>query len=36
MATEMDFLAMGDFLFSKKEQPHYADRNYWQQKYELD
>jgi carbamoyltransferase len=36
MATEMDFLAIGDFLFSKKEQPHYADRNYWQQKYELD
>jgi carbamoyltransferase len=36
MATEMDFLAMGDFLFSKKAQPHYADRNYWQQKYELD
>ena len=36
MATEMDYLAMGDFLFSKKEQPHYADRDYWQQKYELD
>jgi len=36
MATEMDYLAIGDFLFSKKEQPHYADRDYWQQKYELD
>jgi len=36
MGTEMDFLVMGDFLFRKEEQPHYADRDYWQQKYELD
>ena len=36
MGTEMDFLVMGDFLFKKEEQPHYADRDYWQQKYELD
>lgn len=36
MGTEMDYLVMGDFLFRKEEQPHYADRDYWQQKYELD
>ena len=36
MGTEMDYLVMGDFLFKKEEQPKYADRNYWQQKYELD
>ncbi|MDT8422017.1 MAG: carbamoyltransferase [Desulfuromonadales bacterium] len=36
MATEMDYLVIGDFLFSKNEQPHYADRDYWQQKYQLD
>ena len=36
MGTEMDYLVMGDFLFKKEEQPYYADRNYWKQKYELD
>ncbi len=36
MGTEMDCLVMGDFLFKKEEQPRYADRDYWQQKYELD
>jgi len=36
MGTEMDFLVMGDFLFRKEEQPHYADRDYWKHKYELD
>jgi carbamoyltransferase len=36
MGTEMDYLAMGDFLFSKKEQPHFAERDYWRQKYEPD
>jgi len=36
MGTEMDYLVMGDFLFKKEDQPKYADRNYWQQKYELD
>jgi carbamoyltransferase len=36
MGTEMDYLVMGDFLFKKEEQPHFADRDYWQQKYELD
>ena len=36
MRTEMDYLVMGDYLFKKEEQPHYADRDYWQQKYELD
>ena len=36
MGTEMDYLVMGNFLFKKEEQPQYADRDYWQQKYELD
>jgi len=36
MATEMDYLVLGDFLFNKKEQPYFADRDYWKQKYELD
>ena len=36
MGTEMDYLVMGNFLFKKEAQPHYADRDYWQQKYELD
>jgi len=36
MGTEMDYLVMGDYLFKKEEQPRFADRDYWQQKYELD
>jgi carbamoyltransferase len=36
MGTEMDYLVMGDFLFKKEEQPQYDNRDYWQQKYELD
>lgn len=36
MATEMDYLVMGDFLFRKDEQPRHADRDYWQQKYDMD
>jgi len=27
---------MGDCLFNKVEQPQHADRNAWQQKYDLD
>jgi carbamoyltransferase len=36
MGTEMDCLVMGDYLFKKEEQPRFADRDYWRQKYELD
>jgi carbamoyltransferase len=36
MGTEMDYLVMGDFLFKKEDQPQFADKDYWQQKYELD
>jgi len=36
MGTEMDYLVMGNYLFKKEDQPRYADRDYWQQKYELD
>jgi carbamoyltransferase len=36
MRTEMDFLVMGDFLFSKKEQPDWKEHEDWQTKYQLD
>jgi len=36
MGTEMDYLVMGDCLFSKVEQPQHADRDAWQHKYDLD
>ncbi len=36
MATEMDYLVMGDFLFSKTEQPQFAESDYWHQEYTLD
>jgi len=36
MRTEMDWLVVGDFLFRKKDQPHWEDRENWQEKYELD
>jgi len=36
MATEMDYLVMGDCLFSKEEQPHHANRDAWLRQYDLD
>ncbi len=36
MATEMDCLVMGNFLFKKEDQPNWADRGYWRQKYSPD
>jgi carbamoyltransferase len=36
MGTEMDYLVMGRFLFSKTEQPQHEDKDYWKGKYELD
>ena len=36
MGTEMDYLVMGEFLFSKAGQPQPAEPGIWQQKYDLD
>ncbi|MCX6168044.1 MAG: carbamoyltransferase [Ignavibacteriales bacterium] len=36
MRTEMDVLAIGNFILYKKEQPHFNDDLDWKQKYELD
>jgi carbamoyltransferase len=36
MRTEMDWLVIGNHLFSKKEQPEWHDKDDWQQEYELD
>jgi carbamoyltransferase len=36
MRTEMDYLVLNDFLFSKKEQPEFAEKNNWEETYQLD
>ena len=36
MRTEMDYLVLGDFLFDKKEQPQWEEKQDWRQEYELD
>lgn len=36
MRTEMDWLVVGDSLFSKEEQPEWQERDDWQSQYELD
>ncbi len=36
MGTEMDYLVIGNFLFSKQEQPQAADRDTWQRSYKPD
>jgi len=36
MRTEMDFLALGNFLLDKKEQPEFHDEIDWREQYELD
>jgi carbamoyltransferase len=36
MRTEMDYLVLNDFLFSKKEQPEFLDKDDWKETYELD
>jgi carbamoyltransferase len=36
MRTEMDNLALGNFLFNKEEQPKFNDEIDWKAKYELD
>jgi carbamoyltransferase len=36
MRTEMDYLVLNDFLFSKKKQPEFLEKDYWKETYELD
>ncbi len=36
MRTEMDYLAMGDFLFDKTQQPEFKDTGNWREEFELD
>ena len=36
MRTEMDYLAMGDFLLDKEDQPEFIDDLDWKEKFELD
>jgi carbamoyltransferase len=36
MRTEMDYLVLNDFLFSKKEQPEFLEKDNWKETYELD
>ncbi|MCP3899788.1 MAG: carbamoyltransferase [Desulfobacteraceae bacterium] len=36
MRTEMDYLVVGDHLFSKADQPEWVERKSWQEEYELD
>lgn len=36
MRTEMDYLVMGDFLFSRQEQPDWKEKENWRDIYELD
>jgi carbamoyltransferase len=36
MATEMDYLVMNNFIFNKKDQPNFSNKNYWKHKYDLD
>ncbi len=36
MRTEMDYLVMGDYLFSKKEQPKWHEDETWKDQYGLD
>lgn len=36
MRTEMDYLVIGDFLFSKVDQPGWKEKDSWQEEYELD
>ncbi len=36
MRTEMDHLVIGNYLFSKKDQPEWKEKDEWQKKYKLD
>jgi len=36
MRTEMDYLVVGNYLFSKKDQPEWEEKNNWKDEYVLD
>jgi carbamoyltransferase len=36
MRTEMDYLVMGNYLFKKKDQPEWDDRDNWKEEFKLD
>ena len=36
MRTEMDYLVVGNYLFSKKEQPQWQEKGDWKETYGLD
>jgi carbamoyltransferase len=36
MRTEMDYLVMGDFIFSKKDQPEWYEKDEWKKEFVLD
>jgi carbamoyltransferase len=36
MRTEMDYLVIGNYLFTKSEQPEWTDKGDWMQEYDLD
>ena len=36
MRTDMDYLVMGNFLFEKKRQPAWTDKDQWKEEFKLD
>ncbi len=36
MRTEMDYLVIGDYFFTKTEQPHFDDKDNWKEQFVLD
>ena len=36
MRTEMDYLVVGNFIFDKKNQPEWTEKDNWKQEYQLD
>lgn len=36
MRTEMDYLVIGNYLFNKKQQPEWTEKDNWKQEYQLD
>ncbi len=36
MRTEMDYLVIGNYIFDKKSQPHFEDKENWQEQFTMD
>ncbi len=36
MRTEMDYLVMGNYLFTKREQPNWSEKDNWKEEFKLD